>query len=289
LRAAGLEASTNNVFGAGYGSIPYSDFDARVSYGANWSVTTSSVVSIGGTMFRSQGASEWQFSPDSAVDSFHFYYSRNAGLGTFEVVTDGVARATVATALSAAVGLTAVSFPQTSGPIVIRQPSTIDGYIIGGHAFLASRKEISLYNAGWGGSRALNWSTTTPGYAGFNGIGTIDPDLTIINLDINDANASIAMATFTSQYGAIIDKALAYGDVLCLLSPPTNPGITYAAQQSYADAITALAASKGIPAPVDMRAMFGGVFVPAKMYDQYHPNTAGAADIAAAVKGRITP
>ena len=49
----------------------------------------------------------------------------------------------------------------------------------------------------------------------------------------------------------------------------------------------AVAAEKGLAAPIDGPALVGGTFAPGLMFDSVHPNAAGQALIAQAVRARV--
>ena len=70
-------------------------------------------------------------------------------------------------------------------------------------------------------------------------------------------------------------------------SDPAQGKAAYPAQQAIAAAAIEVAAAKGLAPPIDGAALFGGTFAPGLMFDSVHPNAAGQARIAEAVRARV--
>ena len=112
----------------------------------------------------------------------------------------------------------------------------------------------------------------------------------MFGLTINDWNAGTAPATYKAQLGALVDRAAATGDVLLMTGCPSDPAqgkAPYATQDAIHDAVFEVAAAKGLAAPIDGAALFGGAFAGGLMFDAVHPNAAGQARIAEAVRARV--
>jgi lysophospholipase L1-like esterase len=70
-------------------------------------------------------------------------------------------------------------------------------------------------------------------------------------------------------------------------SDPAQGKASYAAQAALRDAVFEVAAARGLAAPIDGTALFGGGFASGLMFDSVHANAAGQARIAEAVRARV--
>jgi lysophospholipase L1-like esterase len=293
MSAGGLPASAASLAGAGAGDLAtggYGAYDPRVSLGSGWSVTT--LASLGGRLFTTPdwGTEAWSFQPDGPVDRFDLYAVCNTALGVITVETDGVVRATIDTLKAPGLERHTVAFPETTGPISVRRASGGAVFIAGGVAWKSELRRVQVINAGWGGSRVADWTATDQAYRAYDGLPAAGADLTVICLTINDWNNGTAVAAYRTNLGLLVDRALVSGDVLMTTGTPSDPAqgkASYAAQQVIAAAAVAVAAEKGLAAPIDGAALFGGTFAPGLMFDAVHPNAAGQARIAQAVRACV--
>ncbi|WP_312572026.1 SGNH/GDSL hydrolase family protein [Brevundimonas sp.] len=293
IAGRGLPASAASVAGAGAAdgaSGGYPAYDPRVGLGGGWSVNT--LAGLGGKLFSGAAGSTggWSFQPDGPVDRFDLWAVTNTALGVLTIETDGGVRATVSTTKAAAMEATTVAFPQTSGPVTVRWASGGAVFVAGGVAWRSDAKRARVINAGWGGSKVSDWITTDQPYRAYGALPVAAPDLTVIGLTINDWNAGTAPATYKAQLGALVDRAAATGDVLLMTGCPSDPAqgkAPYATQDAIHDAVFEVAAAKGLAAPIDGAALFGGAFAGGLMFDAVHPNAAGQARIAEAVRARV--
>jgi lysophospholipase L1-like esterase len=293
MSGRGLPASAASVAGAGAADGAgggYSAYDPRVTLGAGWGINA--LTGMGGKLFSGAASSTgvWSFQPDRPVDRFDLWAVTNTALGVLTVETDGLVRATVNTTKAAAMEVTTVAFPETTGPVSVRWASGGAVFIAGGVAWRSDVRRTRMINAGWGGARIADWTTTDQPYRAYGSIPAAAADLTVVCLTINDWNAGTAVATYKAGLGTLVDRCLTTGDVLLMTGCPSDPAqgkASYAAQAALRDAVFEVAGTRGLAAPIDGTALFGGSFAGGLMFDSVHPNAAGQAKIAESVRARV--
>jgi lysophospholipase L1-like esterase len=161
---------------------------------------------------------------------------------------------------------------------------------------------ILVMNAGMRNFTSLNWTDTGSLIRMLNGIGTIQPDVTVINLGINDyRQPGTTIAQFKTNMQLIISKALENGGKALLVVP--NPIQTYNTTDdawSQAAVLTAYqelaTANPGVPlintpqllfdsglSGAANPATYGGLAGAGNMFDTLHPRAPVYAAMGAAV------
>ncbi|VXC43800.1 SGNH/GDSL hydrolase family protein [Nocardioides sp. AX2bis] len=166
--------------------------------------------------------------PRINADRFDVYYLTTTGDGaTFTAqATGGAASAAIATGAQAAKGIAKVTISAAAAittNVVTIDPGGAAGqvFIVGIEPWLSTRRQVRVANAGASGSKAFSWAAYSSGSASntWNALASIKayaPDLTIIDLGINDADP----AGLTDPNGfdpllqSVINAALVSGDVI---------------------------------------------------------------------------
>lgn len=240
--------------------------DTRWTGGTNWALDQAAIVFMGfggkGMFWRGVGitAGNLVFA-DSAVnaDTFDVYYRRQPGsssTGTFDVTATGGSTTTVdAAATGGATRIEKVTVSAasaaTSNTVTIAGKTaakTVD--IVAVEPYLAATRKIRVGNGGASGSQTLDWvsyyqDNTANSYNALYAIRAYAPDLTIIDLGINDAGSAVSEANYASRLSQIITACQASGDVLLKTMLPS--GGSAAARIPYEDTYVAYLKTLGLP------------------------------------------
>jgi lysophospholipase L1-like esterase len=181
------------------------------------------------------------------------------------------------------------TFTARTGAVSIDKTTTPQIYIAAVVCYLSTAKSVSVFNWGLGGSAAATWAANTnPWDASYPGgiMSKVAPDLTIINLNINDWVAGTVAATYKASLRTVILAAQATGDVVLRTGFPSAVGSASLANQlAITQALRQVAQDDGLPL-IDMARFWGdytaaaaaGYFAPAN--DTVHPGAAGYANAA---------
>jgi lysophospholipase L1-like esterase len=161
-------------------------------------------------------------------------------------------------------------------------------------AYNSAAKEISIYNMGWGSSVANDWLGSASPWSAFNYLPTLTPDLTIIDLTINDAAAGTDIPTYKTALQSLITNVQSTGDIILMSGSPIDPiatGHSLATQQAYVDAMKAVALSANVPM-IDTFSLFGSTWAGPNasgwmFSDGVHPDTLGYTQIAGYVNRAV--
>lgn len=262
-------------------SIP-NGTDSRWTIGAGWNSASLGAANTQ-ALTNTGGGGALTFTATVLADSFYVYYIGGSGtgytpVGAFTAQATGGSSVSVPFNSSLTGGIyralvTAGSASSTNS-VSITVASGNSAVIAAVEPFLSTKNQVLVGNAGVIGTATVNWNSNQPG-GSFSFISGTTPDLVIISLGINDAGASVPVATYTSNMQAIISAAKATGaDVILSTMPPAQgtPYTTY--EPEYVTAIKSLAASNNLQL-IDFYGILGGSFNAANMSDALHPNIGG--------------
>jgi lysophospholipase L1-like esterase len=279
--------------------------DTRWGIGSNWSYSTWGFGGKGSFMASGTSASNaLTLTPGANVDTFDVYYMRNTGLGTLSLSVDGGAVTTVDTSSTTlAWGKTTITVAAGSSHVLTITKSVNTVFVFGVDAYLSTNKSIHVMNAGLCSSAAytdgtggnVGWGVSPGDAQSLDGIKFIAPDLTIIQLGINDAQLFSNSATnWEAAIRNIITAAQVSGDVILSSVIPSDPaqngGATATLEQAYQARCLTIAQSTG-STYFDIFGRYGSWTAANAlgfMSDALHLTAAGGADVADAYRKLIT-
>src|SRR5258708_1461467 len=274
--------------------VTYPQYDPRVTLGANWA-NSASGPALGGVLFHfTTGAvNNMTFTPPAAFDTFVLYYVRNVGHGTFTVNVDGGSSLGTVNAAGSAAVLTQ-TFSVTKGTHTINIVPTNDAqfFIVMIVPQDSTTSAIDLYQAGMYGATSTTVNSTTTAWSPLSLLPTIAPDLTVIDLTINDSNNATGLATYSTNMQAIITSAKLSGDVVLIVGPPSNTAAaTNGTLDTYIGVLQNLSVSNGAPITNIKQRWVSYAAMNAIMpyFDSLHPAAPGYQDMAEALTNAIAP
>jgi lysophospholipase L1-like esterase len=265
-----------------HGGLSVSTFDTRVAVDGQFTA--------GWPFYVVNSLSTGTFTPTDTCTKIAFYYAAASGVSSFTVSVNGSVVGTVNPSGPTAVGI----FQYTHGSAITSVVVTSLGsagtegaiYIQAFRCYSATPR-LEIINAGWGDSRVAHWIQAVNGWDALYFIDAIAPDLSIIDLTINDWNSATDLTTYSSNLQTLITRCKLTGNVILMTGNPSNTG---AAQSSYVAAVASLATSNSVPL-IDIWTLWGS-WASANsngwMFDALHPNAAGYAQIASTVLPYIT-
>ncbi len=278
LSASGLPALDNGVVGDNgmtdaTGFDPFA-YDNRLSTVAPaWPVVNSAA--LAGSGFWAVNTGALRFRPVTAVDTFEIVFYTLAA--TCTITVDGAAPAAIGVSGGASVSGNVVTVPGTTSGfckavVTAASPGVRRLEIAGGAAAGAVRSilayasgtpAIDIVNHAGNGATSSDQAAANPvqGWSNRESLAYDQPDLTIINLGLNDVATQVPVATYAANLGSLIDTARASGDVLLVFPHPAGGAFAVGAT-AYRDAAATVAASRGA-AFLSLFDHFGGSFTPA--------------------------
>lgn len=260
--------------------------DTRVTLGVGWSRAVGFAF---GAVWRTPGNSSAVLTvaeDDVQANAWDIYYladTSTSALGTIVASATGGSAVTVATGGQATAGVKkmTVTAPTASNSnvLTIRNSDVLAShqiYIVGVEAYRTTgAKSIRVSNVGISGAGADTWVAVTgnAAWTGPEAIKAYAPDLTIIDLGINDASAGRTTAAFMADMATLIAAAKSVGSDVVIKTMVPSLRTFHATEAAYVTALKALA----LPT-VNLFEYFGDPQNPQDagfMFDDLHPNDAG--------------
>lgn len=173
--------------------------------------------------------------PRTTADTFDIYCMTGAGLGTVSAVATGGSTGT----LNTGIGGTGISkFTVTAaaagtGNSVVITPTLNPCYIVGVEPRLSTTRKVLVGNAGIGTCSTGQHVALPVTWGSIPAIQAYAPDLTIIQLGVNDRLQGINIPTYQSNLRLLITAAQVSGDVLLTSSMPSGTAVANVNEAGY--------------------------------------------------------
>ena len=231
------------------------------------------------------------YNPGTTWDRIDMYFLKTGSSGTLLANANNstVGIATAAGAGNRIVGVQTLTASALAASTVSVTGSGGNVYVCGFEPWQSGTKQVLVGNAGCYGIQSSTAATSggaSQNWYALDALNAYAPNLTIICLGINDANATVSTATFKANMQAVISAAKVWGDVILLTYVPSGSGAganypLYEAQ--YIDVYKNLATTNNCVL-VDIYNRWGASYnTLSGMYDFLHPNNYGYWDIASAI------
>lgn len=295
LRASGINATNDHLWGSqgvlDDSGVTYQLYDPRMA-AFTGSVTWTTNM-LGGKMLLLNAASQAvAFTPTNPCDGATIYYARVASGGTATVNVDGGATlATISASGASAILTQNVTFTRGTHTLNITHNGTGTNFYIVGVLFTDSTQgAIDFIQAGYYGATTNLFAAASQPWDPVNVAGTIAPDHTFYELGINDAIASLPIATFEANIRTMADRLVSVGSSITFVVnvPFTTASATVRANAAAIRAKVIELAAYYNAAVFDTPSYWGahpsdtGTLIPASWYfDSPHPTALGYGDKAA--------
>jgi lysophospholipase L1-like esterase len=301
LSAGGVLASCNSTCGFQFavhnaGSLQNNNDPRVVMSGIAKALVTQ--LCIGGPLIQMPNATSGvSFTPANPVDTFRLYYITTGGANTFNVNINGGSNTLIDA--SAAVGYASATFTGTLGTNTLNV-NWVSGFanICGWEAWDSTKTRVNIMNCGWSGSTSGNWATFANAHSAGFSFATVAPDLTILELGINDFNTSVSLATYMANMQTLITTIKNAGsDCILLTGAPwdaVNSGIPYATQTTFWSGMQQLATQNNLRM-INIYNRWGdfsaattaGLYATGSFSNSSHPSAKGQLDYAQAIFNAI--
>ena len=291
----GMGISSN--IGSAFGNAAATNFATWLLYDTRFTATNMQIHNLatgtaGGGALSPAAAGAWtlNFTPTDTsgaaltYDTVEVYYLQNSTYTAFIVSLDGVGA--VSSLSSGSGALNKVTVVGTLAAHVVNISGTAaaanDGNIIGVSCYNSAAKQVLVQNYSYAGASASgtgvsSWTQNTQYYSCINWLTYASPDLSIINLGLNDMIGSASAATYAAALQTLITACQSSGSVILMVPNPS----TTADIAPYLPSIYALAASNNVVL-IDMYSRWG-TYTLAQTdgfmgTDPIHPNKTGFQD-----------
>lgn len=294
LSANYVQTSVANFFGdtnaLGAGTT-YALYDTRFTMGANWTESTTHPI-LGGDWFAydNLAVTNITFTPTTAFDTV-ICYNWKASPGTFNFNVDG--GASLGTSTGGSTGYQALTATVTKATHTINVVPNNTGAIFfaGILAYDSTTPSIDVMQEGFNGATIASYLGSSQPYNAIPALQFLAPDLTIINLTINDivANGQAGLPTYITNMQTLITAAKVSGDVILMMGVPSTTN-TVSDLAAYRAAVQGLASANGAPfVDLSTRWVSYAFTNPIMPYGNgVHPSAVGYQDIAQAIYDALT-
>ncbi|MCW2318304.1 lysophospholipase L1-like esterase [Rhodoblastus acidophilus] len=279
LNGRGLPAIPDAVFSCGAVPAP-TIYNPNVVQGSGWVLSGQNTA--GGTLWQNGTTTGTVLSVTTTTpcNAFDVYYANvNTAQFTLQIDSETPVTVNVTSAGNALLKATVTTTIEGIHTLNIVRTGASGNVFIGMiDPYSTAKPRASIWNMGIGGSQTSTWINTSASWSTLNALTTYAPDLTLINLGINDEGNNVSIPTFTANMQTIINGAKASGDVALIMhhscsGHEAQEPATYAALQQ-------LAANNNCPL-IDFRARLGlwtAANANGQMYDNLHASGPGYAD-----------
>lgn len=281
-----VKADASSVWCDGFEGGNLTVFEPRLNMGAGWTVSATFVAGGRALIDSTTNSNKLSFNPGFVTDKLDLYYVKFPGYADVVVSTADVFNASTSTAGVAGVGKLTVTRAVASAAAWDIQKSTntpnVTLMIVGMDAYLSTDHNVSVWNMGASGSKVSHWATGAENYDFRNAIQTIAPDLSIVNLTINDWSQGTAENSYKTDLQTIITACQVTGDVLLTVGVPSNVAAASAEEQASTAAWAYdLARTNGIPLVDLSYRWIAQAYRPERglYFDGQHPSNVGYADL----------
>lgn len=226
------------------GPVPVPDAfstDSRWAAGAGWAVNYT-LLGVIPCYVGSAGAGNLTFTAPAACDKFDIYYITNSIAGSFSGSVDGGSATVVNTATATGAAKATISAASLAAGHVLTLNNIPTSLVViwAIHARDSTSKRVYVCNLSVAGTRAQQWALANdpfaPSYTQWL-LDSLDPDLTIAPLGINDA-ATRTAGQFQTDLTAMAAYRKAQGSDVLIVGPvpPQGPDAPLPAVQAFVDA-----------------------------------------------------
>lgn len=290
LQARGLNSRSDGIFGANnIGSAAnFLAYDPRNTFGTGWTRYADVSAPNGDPIYQDNASTgTWAIVVGIPFDRMRVRYTQFSAAGQLTVNVDGGAALTPDGSANAYINgagtptsMQAATFTVARGTHTVNlQRNGVGGEfrVLSIEFWDSTTSTVRVLNCGLSGAASATWlsaSVPTKIQSHFTDVNAIKPDLSIIQLGINDWVNAVAVATYKSQLTTLVNAAKANGDVVLVVPNPTNEAtISLAIQSSFRQAIYDIA---GETTPVFDFMRLLGTYTDGnalgKYFDTNHPN-----------------
>jgi lysophospholipase L1-like esterase len=291
LSSRGLVAHSSSFFGDLGAVTEFPGTDPRISLGAGWLIDDNQPTLGGFPVVNATTSSPLAFRPQTVADRVEIYDVPLANGATMDVWVSGTTITSIAPPASPAIipRRTTISFPRNTDPEIAINARVNGGAIagfqlIGMDAYDSTRADVAIWNMGASGTKTDFWLTSGHVGAPLDTLVSLRPDVTLVNLGINDMVMRTDPAVFKANMRAILLRADGAGDVVVIVPNRVDPlSVPIDLQKAYETALFELSTELAIPI-VSIPSIIGE-FEQARAvgyyFDDVHLSAAGYAKVAA--------